>query len=310
MPEEKINALLRQLKDKYSLEGQEMEGYLEGLIYQQYLDYWDYIQTDALLSLQVQRTNVPDEMIFIIYHQITELYFKLVLWEINQLTGERLPTAEEMTERLRRMNSYFRNLTHSFEIMVNGMEKEQFLKFRLSLLPASGFQSLQYRMIEVASTDLGNLVTAKEREAMKGGTIEEQYEKIYWKFGATEVETGKKTLTLRRFESHFADFLISWAHKHKAKNLWRIYLAVKDSGEKTERLDAEMKEFDQYVNVRWPLMHIKSAGRYLSSDDKDIPATGGTNWANYLPPKAQRRIFFPALWLEDDIANWGRSSQR
>ena len=49
------------------------------------MNYWDYIQTEPLLNLQTQRTNLPDELIFIMYHQINELLFKMILWEIEQV---------------------------------------------------------------------------------------------------------------------------------------------------------------------------------------------------------------------------------
>lgn len=62
------------------------------------------------------------------------------------------------TERVTRINRYFESLTKSFDIMVDGMEKEQFLRYRMALLPASGFQSAQYRMIEISSTNFINLV--------------------------------------------------------------------------------------------------------------------------------------------------------
>ena len=54
------------------------------------------------------------------------------------------------------------------------------------------------------------------------------------------------------------------------------------------------------------MVHYKSAVRYLSLDENDIPATGGTNWQKYLPPRFQKRIFFPDLWTEDEKDNWGR----
>ena len=62
---DKILELVERLKEKYNADNQPVEGYLEGFAYQNYLDYWDYIHVDALLSLQAMRTNVPDEMIFI-----------------------------------------------------------------------------------------------------------------------------------------------------------------------------------------------------------------------------------------------------
>src|SRR2546421_691884 len=124
---DKVKSLLEALESKYKKEKQPLEGYLEGLVYADYVKYWDYINLDALLNLQHPRTDIPDEMIFIIYHQITELYFKLTLWEMEQIVNAENLTAEEFSMRLRRMNSYFTNLTHSFEIMVQGMQLEQFL---------------------------------------------------------------------------------------------------------------------------------------------------------------------------------------
>lgn len=52
------------------------------------INYWDYIQTDALLNLQVQRTLLPDEMVFIMYHQVNELIFKMILWELQQVADK------------------------------------------------------------------------------------------------------------------------------------------------------------------------------------------------------------------------------
>ena len=64
--------------------------------------------------------------------------------------------------------------------MIKGMEREQFLRYRMALLPASGFQSVQYRMIEVYATPLQNLVHVSERsDFSKDNSIEELYEHIY-----------------------------------------------------------------------------------------------------------------------------------
>lgn len=203
-----IEDRLNQLQEKYEAMGQDMNSYLDGLLYADFLTYWDYIHLDTLLSLQNPKTPFPDEEIFIIYHQITELYFKLALHECRQIAEANLLTADFFTARLKRINRYFGALTHSFEIMVDGMEKEQFLKFRMSLLPASGFQSGQYRMIEIYATDFINLVAKDKREELQHATIEAQFEYLYWKFGATELSTGKKTLTLKQFEKKYSKTFI------------------------------------------------------------------------------------------------------
>jgi tryptophan 2,3-dioxygenase len=53
-------------------------------------------------------------------------------------------------------------------------------------------------------------------------------------------------------------------------------------------------------------MHYKSAVRYLNRKPEDIAATGGTNWQKYLPPRNKRIVFFPELWSEEDMENWGK----
>src|SRR5207237_6348219 len=124
------------------------------------------IELDTLLSLQRPLTNIPDERIFIMYHQISELYFKLCLCEYEQIGSLEQPTLGEVVLRIGRINRYFDNLIDSFDVMVDGMDKQQFLQFRLSLMPASGFQSVQYRYIEIASTDLANLVPEEKRRLL------------------------------------------------------------------------------------------------------------------------------------------------
>jgi tryptophan 2,3-dioxygenase len=162
-------------------------------------------------------------LIFIIYHQITELYFKLCLHEMEQIAhngrnvqanGQDLGWKSQLeakffVERVTRINRYFEALTKSFDIMVDGMEKEQFLLFRMALLPASGFQSAQYRMVEICSTEFIQLVDKDVREKFRGKNagIEEMYNHIYWKQGATELASGKKTLTLENSKKNTANVL-------------------------------------------------------------------------------------------------------
>ncbi len=109
--------------------------------------------------------------------------------------------------------------------MIDGMEREQFLKFRMSLLPASGFQSAQYRKIEICSTDFKNLVDKDVRDKIsEEDSIADLFEHIYWKEGATELATGKKTLTLIQFEERYKDEFIALGEEYKSLNLWQSYL--------------------------------------------------------------------------------------
>jgi tryptophan 2,3-dioxygenase len=301
-----IEERLARLQEKYEAMGQDMVSYLDGLLHADFLTYWDYIHLDTLLSLQNPKTPFPDEEIFIIYHQITELYFKLALHECKQITAAQPLTADFFTSRLKRINRYFEALTQSFEIMVEGMEKDQFLKFRMSLLPASGFQSGQYRMIEIYATDFINLVARDKREALKNAAIEDQFEFLYWKFGATELSTGKKTLTLKQFEKKYAKTFVELGKASISQNFNALYHHLKNNNQATIQLEDELRQLDINVNVNWPLSHYKSAVRYLNREPEEIKATGGTNWQKYLPPRFQKRIFYPELWTEQEIYEWGK----
>lgn len=295
---------VKKLQQKYAVMGQDLSSYLDGLLYADYLTYWDYIHLDTLLSLQNPKTQFPDEKIFIVYHQITELYFNLILWEIEQIAHHESLTEKFFVERMNRVITYFQQLENSFSVMVNGMEREQFLKFRMSLLPASGFQSAQYRLIEICSTDCINLVSMQEREALKEySDIDQQIEKLYWRSGATELASGKKTLTLQQFEEKYLKLFKETGMKYRDKNLWKLFT---NRFSQSAELKKCLREFDQLANVLWPLAHLKSAGHYLQRNPEDIKATGGTNWQKYLPPRFQKIIFFPELWTEQEKEEWGK----
>lgn len=304
-----IKEKIKQLNDKYAAMGQDINSYLDGLLYADYITYWDYINLDILLNLQQPKTNIPDEKIFIVYHQITELYFKLCLNEFDLL--EQDSSFESLKERLKRINRYFEALTKSFEIMVDGMDQQQFLQFRMSLLPASGFQSAQYRMIEICSTKLNNLVVKDKRGTFSDKPsieeLKEMFEIIYWRYGATELSTGKKTLTLKQFEEKYDKQLFDLINRKKDNNVLSVYNQLDEVEKNDKELIGLMRLLDLNVNVKWPLMHYKSAVRYLQKDPVDIAATGGTNWQKYLPPRFQLRVFYPALWSSEEKESWGKT---
>ena len=298
---------LEQLQAKYTAMGQNMESYLDGLIHADFLTYWDYARLDTLLSLQQPRTPIPDEEIFIIYHQITELYFKLIIKAIAQTAAAENLTLDLYKRQLRRVNDYFSQLIGSFGIMIEGMDAKEFLQFRMALLPASGFQSAQYRYIELISTDVINLVHHTRREELR--TEQDPaalLAHLYWRSGATELATGKKTLTLRQFETKYAVPMAQMARDYADTNLAKSYFRLSANEQQDPELIALMKTHDLNANVRWPLQHYKSAVRYLDRKPTEIAATGGTNWQQYLPPRNQRIIFYPFLWTEEELDDWGK----
>ncbi|WP_136466556.1 tryptophan 2,3-dioxygenase family protein [Flagellimonas onchidii] len=305
--DERIESQINKLEEKYKNSGQDLSSYLDGLLYQRYLTYWDYIHLDTLLSIQVPRTHFPDEEIFIMYHQITELYFKLILHEQKQIVEDKSQDLSFFIEKVNRINNYFKALISSFSIMIKGMEREQFLRYRMALLPASGFQSAQYRMIEIYSTPLENMVHLSERgQFSEKHDIEELFEHIYWKKGATDLTTGEKTLTLKQFEFRYTPRLLRIANQVKNNTIYHKYLQLPESSRKDTALIKSLKDLDLNANVNWPLMHMGSAYRYLAKENKQVDATGGTNWKDFLPPSFQKIIFFPTLYTEEELDSWGK----
>ncbi|MBZ0327684.1 MAG: tryptophan 2,3-dioxygenase [Altibacter sp.] len=298
--------LLEQLEKKYAAIGQDMETHLEGLLYGEPMTYWDYIQTDALLNLQVQRTTLPDEMVFIMYHQVNELLFKMILWEISQVSHTADITVEFFSTKLMRISRYFDMLTSSFTIMGDGMEVAQYMKFRTTLTPASGFQSAQYRKIEFASTDLINLIDARFRDTIDRNTpYEHALEHLYWQAAGKDYETGKKSYLLTAFEEKYKNEFIAFTEEYNTINLYAKFKQLPESIKQDPKLRDAMRHYDFTVNITWVMAHYNAANKYLKINDEAVEATGGSEWTKYMHPKYQRRIFFPEVWTAQELKDWG-----
>jgi tryptophan 2,3-dioxygenase len=307
MPDQpNYDLILKQLQDKYQAMGQDTEDHLIGLLHSKPITYWDYIQTDALLNLQTQRTTLPDEMVFIAYHQINELIFKMILWEINQVAEKKELDATFFEGKIMRISRYFDMLTTSFNIMREGMDVEQYMKFRYTLTPASGFQSAQYRYIEFASTELINLIDYRFRKDIDRNTpYAHAFEHLYWQAAGKNHKTGDKSTLLRNFEGEYKDDFLRFMEQYNTKNLWTRFKELPLSDQQDIDLVKAMRHYDYTVNVTWVMAHYNAAKHYIESGTGDGEATGGSDWKKYMHPKYQRRIFFPDLWTKDELENWG-----
>ncbi len=302
MPEELIN----KIKNKYHALGQDPEVHLEGLLWSKPITYWDYIKTDSLLNLQIQRTTLPDEMVFIMYHQINELIFKMILWEIDQIAEAKDIQAAFFVRRLMRISRYFDLLSGSFDIMGDGMEVEQYMKFRNTLTPASGFQSAQYREIEFGSTELINLIDYRFRATIDRNTpYTHAFEHLYWQAAGKDYTTGKKSLLMKLFEEKYKDEFIQKMKKYNETNLWTKFKQLPDEVKNDINLINAMRHYDHTVNVKWVMAHLHAAEKYLGTGEDAAEATGGSDWKKYMHPRYQRRIFFPDLWTAEELEKWG-----
>ena len=302
----KRDELLNALNEKFDAMGQNLDVHLEGLLHSTPITYWDYIKTDALLGLQNQRTTLPDEMVFIMYHQVNELLFKMILWEIEQIAFNEEITTNFFAERLGRISRYFDVLSSSFSVMGDGMDVAQYMKFRNTLTPASGFQSAQYRMIEFASTELINLIDIRFRDTIDRDTpFQNAFDHLYWQAAGKEYKTGKKSALLYLFEERYMDDFIRFMQTYNTLNLWTKFKSLPEADKADIELQNAMRHYDHTVNVRWVMAHYHAAGKYLNSGKEKLEATGGSEWQKYMHPRYQKRIFFPDLWTEKELGKLG-----
>ena len=305
-----IDKKFSEVVDRFNDLGIKAETQIEGMLYAKPITYWDYIQTDALLNLQTQRTVLPDEMVFIMYHQVNELLFKMILWELNQVSecNDESLTVEFFKERLVRISRYFDMLTSSFTIMKDGMEVEQYLKFRNTLAPASGFQSSQYRLIEFGCTDWINLIDKRFVNDLPQNISEkEALEYMYWQAAGKDYKTGEKSYLLKEFENRYCEIFVKAMKDYEKTNLWQKFVKLPLEAKSDKGLVEAMRHFDKTVNVVWVMGHYETALKYLESNPGETKeATGGSDWKKYMLPQYQKRIFFPELWSEEEKANWGK----
>lgn len=299
--------ILHKLEEKFSAINQKTSTHLEGLLWSNPITYWDYINTDALLSLQNQRTTLPDEMVFIMYHQVNELLFKMILWEMDQITSVEKPSTADFTEKLNRISRYFDMLTSSFTVMMDGMDVKQYQKFRHTLTPASGFQSAQYRIIEFGSTDLINLIDIRFRATIDRDTpYEHALNHLYWQAAGKDHKTGEKSYLLSAFEKKYQGVFIEKMKTYNSTNLWQKFKSLPQEDQENKELIAAMRHYDKTVNITWVMGHFNAAKKYIESEDNPNPeATGGSDWKKYMLPKYQRRIFYPELWSKQELDHWG-----
>lgn len=298
--------LLKAIDKKYEAMGQDPNVHLSGLLHAEPMTYWDFAQVDALLGLQTQRTQLPDEMVFIMYHQINELLFKMILWEMQQISFTEDIKPEKFIMHLMRISRYFDMLSDSFDVMGEGMQLEQYMKFRDTLTPASGFQSAQYRKIEIASTELINLIDFRFRKTIDRDTpYEHAFDNMYWQAAGVDRERGGKNKLMVNFEAKYKKELIGWMKEYNTVNLWTKFKQLPKEYQNDVKLVNAMRHYDHTVNIDWVMHHYDAAAKYLDSGTVEVEATGGSDWHKYMHPRYQRRIFFPELWSSDELENWG-----
>jgi tryptophan 2,3-dioxygenase len=231
-----------------------------------------------------------------------------MLNEIEQLLDVADPQELFFIEKIDRVILYFRLIINFINTMPAGIDKDQFLRFRQKLGSASGFQSLQYRLIELGSTGPANLITQSQAEQIDPENLNKVAENLYWRVGSTDVANKKKTNTLRLFDNEYAALIQRAVIKSQNNNIRKIFLTQFSHNSNKQIIIDKLREFDNIANVTWPLAHLNVSAHYLTDNEsKTVSSTGSTDWRKYLSPEFQKIIFFPELWTMEEKLNWGKN---
>lgn len=255
------------------------------------LDYQEYLRVPQLLALQKPQSKPAhhDEMLFIVIHQAYELWFKLLIHEMEQaikhLHGDRVDAAHHSVKRVVEVMKLLTKQIHLLETM----KPVDFLGFRDHLKPASGFQSLQFREVEFLAglKESGYLNFFAKRPAQRkqleerlaGPDLGIAYCEMVRRLGY-RLPGGVTSSSIRTDEGTWREIagalvpLFREPEKHLA-----LYLL-------TERLI----EFDEWLNL-WRHHHVNVVERIIGSKI----GTGGSSGVPYLRTTTSKRCF-PYLW--------------
>ena len=231
------------------------------------LSYGTYLKVSELLDLQHGLSREHDELLFIVAHQVYELWFKVVLDELEATRG-RIDSDDIFFARhhLRRVHVIERLLIEQIEVLET-MSPQDFLAFRSQLAPASGFQSVQFREIEF----LSGLKDAKYMARIEG-TPEEM-----------------SRLQRRLDERSLADAFHSLVERRGSPSLLEIFRDRERYGDLFDLCEALLDHDEAFAH--WRARHVLMVERQIGSKT----GTGGSSGARYLRSTLEKR-FFPELW--------------
>ena len=231
------------------------------------LSYGTYLEVAKLLDLQNALSQEHDELLFIVAHQVYELWFKVVLFEL-EAARDRIDAGDIFFARhyLQRVRVIERLLVEQLEVLET-MSPQDFVAFRSKLAPASGFQSVQFREIEFLS-----------------GLKEPKY---LARIEATPEEMAR--LRRRLDEPSLDDAFKSLVERRGSPPLVDIFRDRERYGDLFDLCEALLDHDEAFAH--WRARHVLMVERQIGSKT----GTGGSSGAEYLRTTLGKR-FFPELW--------------
>lgn len=252
------------------------------------LTYSDYLKIDELLSLQKYRseTKEHDEMLFIIIHQTYELWFKQILHEFDKLRKE-LHQGETWTavKTMRRVLTILKTMVAQIDILET-MTPLEFNSFRGFLDEASGFQSVQFREVEIlCGLRSSHMIKAHEHQPQYVERMKERMkEPTLW-------ESFCRYLQQQGYEIDKPERLNEQGLLYEPnENLQETLIGIMKQDPETAMLCELFVDFDEGMQ-EWRYRHVKMVERTIGNKK----GTGGSDGVSYLRSTLHQRIF-PDLW--------------
>lgn len=252
------------------------------------MSYGDYLGMDAILGAAYPLSDAHDEMLFIIQHQTSELWMRLILHELTAARALMLEgRADEVFKMLTRVSRIFEQLNNAWDVL-RTMTPSDYTTFREALGASSGFQSHQYRLIEFV---LGNRNPAMmkvhaHREDLHQLLEDELQQPSLYHVALRALEQGvdvsfePEVYARRRPHSHNEAVMQAWSQVYKAPgDYWMLY-----------ELAEKLVDLEDYFR-RWRFNHVTTVERVIGFKR----GTGGTSGVTYLRKMLEVELF-PELW--------------
>lgn len=250
------------------------------------LTYADYLAVDELLSLQRPLSDPVehDEMLFIVIHQAYELWFKQVLWELDYLI-ESLDAGRgpEAMATLKRILTILKVLVHQIDILET-MTPVEFSSFRDRLESASGFQSAQFRELEIVLGNKNERMLAAFEDTAAGERIATRLERpTLWSAVLDYLQSRGLEVEQAAVQQAAEGTTTDADVQQVLLEVYADHPGLRDLCERLVDLDEGLQE--------WRYRHVKMVERTIG----DQPGTGGSPGADYLR-KTLFHPVFPDLW--------------
>ncbi|MCL6587184.1 MAG: tryptophan 2,3-dioxygenase [Anoxybacillus sp.] len=253
------------------------------------MTYGDYLQLDALLSSQKRLSDHHDEMLFIIIHQVSELWMKLILHElraaIEAIERNDMDPAFKMLARVSKIQS---QIIHAWDVL-STLTPSEYMEFRDRLGQASGFQSYQYRMIEFA---LGYKTDYIVKIYEKDPALHEELKRAL--YAPSIYDVALKALARAGFPINPAllarDYSEPYQEDPTVEAAWLAVYQNVDQYWELYQLAEKLIDIEDWLQ-QWRFRHMKTVERIIGHKT----GTGGSSGVTYLKKVLDHR-FFPELW--------------